>query len=276
VVSVASSRPLLTDQRQVTPTDLFRRSLRRSAPSGQPFLLVPEAGHYDSVMSSDARATPRLAGEGRRNLVSLGIAALVSVLSLVGYAVFAPLRFTPDTVALTSFVFWIAYSSAFLILTQVTFGTADAPTLRRWLAATNSKSRSLALPAAAAQWAVLAVLAVTLVLVLPGLLDSALANALSFAVVITAWLVTVTAYAVHYARLNTQEDSLAFPGKDGGQPVFADYYYLAAQLATTFSSSDVNILTTRARSIVTVQTYIGFAFSTFIIAMLISVLFLTN
>lgn len=93
---------------------------------------------------------------------------------------------------------------------------------------------------------------------------------------ITAWLVTVTAYAVHYARLNTQEKSLEFPGEHGDQPVFADYYYLAAQLATTFSSSDVNILTTRARSVVTGQTYIGFAFSTFIIAMLISVLFLTN
>lgn len=227
-------------------------------------------------MPSVARSTPRLAREGIRNLVALGIAAVVSVVALFGYAAISPVRFSPDTVALTTFVFWIAYSSGFLILTQVTFGRADAPTLRRWLAATNSSSRSLALPATAAQWAVLAVIAVVLVLVLPGLLDSVLANVLSFAVVITAWLVTVTAYAVHYARLNTQEESLQFPGKEGDHPVFADYYYLAAQLATTFSSSDVNILTTRARSVVTVQTYIGFAFSTFIIAMLISVLFLSN
>jgi len=232
--------------------------------------------YYDSVMPPDARSIPRLAREGARNLVSLCIAAVVSVVALFGYAAIAPLRFTPDTVALTTFVFWIAYSLGFLILTQVTFGKPDARTLRIWLAATNSPSRSLAIPAAAAQWAALAVIAVTLVLALPGLLDSALANALSFAVVITAWLVTVTAYAVHYARLNTQEESLEFPGKNGDQPVFADYYYLAAQLSTTFSSSDVNILTTRARSVVTVQTYIGFAFSTFIIAMLISVLFLTN
>ncbi|SDH33662.1 DUF1345 domain-containing protein [Microbacterium pygmaeum] len=225
---------------------------------------------------SDARPAPRLSSEGARNLVALAIAAVVSVLALVGYAVFATLRFTADTVALTAFVFWIAYSLGFLILTQATFGRVDSETLRSWLAATNSPSRSLAIPATAAQWAVLAVIAVTLVLVLPGLLDSPLANTLSFAVVITAWLVTVTAYAVHYARLNTQEKSLEFPGEHGDQPVFADYYYLAAQLATTFSSSDVNILTTRARSVVTGQTYIGFAFSTFIIAMLISVLFLTN
>ena len=234
------------------------------------------SGHYDSVMPSDARSAPRLVGEGSRNVVSLALAAVVSVIALFGYALIAPLRFSADTVALTTFVFWIAYSLAFLILTQVTFGEADAQTLRRWLAATNSSSRSLAIPAGAAQWAVLAVIAVTLVLVIPGLLDSALANALSFAVVITAWLVTVTAYAVHYARLNTQEKSLDFPGESGDRPAFADYYYLAAQLATTFSSSDVTVLTTRARSIVTGQTYIGFAFSTFIIAMLISVLFLTD
>ncbi|WP_395244281.1 DUF1345 domain-containing protein [Agromyces sp. MMS24-K17] len=227
-------------------------------------------------MASDARPTPLLAREGTRNLVSLAVAAVVSVIALVGYALFAPLPFSVDAVALTVFVFWIAYSLGFLILTQVTFGNADAGTLRAWLAATNSPSRSLAIPASAAQWAIIAVVAVALVLVLPGLLDSPLANALSFAVVITAWLVTVTAYAVHYARLNTQEESLEFPGKQGAQPVFADYYYLAAQLATTFSSSDVSILTTRARSVVTGQTYVGFAFSTFIIAMLISVLFLTN
>lgn len=217
-----------------------------------------------------------MAREGSRNLASLGIAAAVAVLALIGYALLAPVRFTPDTVALTSFVFWIAYSLGFLILTHLTFGGVDAATLRAWLAETNSPSRSLAIPATAAQWAILAVIAVALVLVLPGLLDSPLANALSFAVVITAWLVTVTAYAVHYARLHTQEPSLDFPGKSGGQPVFADYYYLAAQIATTFSSSDVSILTTRARSVVTGQTYIGFAFSTFIIALLISVLFLSN
>ena len=227
-------------------------------------------------MQPDASRRPALASEGRRNLVSLGIAAAVSVIALFSYNAAVPVRFSPDTVALTTFVFWIAYSLAFLILTQSTFGKADAHTLRTWLDATNSRSHSLAIPTSAAQWAILAVIAVTLVLVLPGLLDSPLANALSFAVVITAWLVTVTAYAMHYARLNTQEDAIELPGKKGDGPVFADYYYLAAQIATTFSSSDVNILTTRARSVVTGQTYIAFAFSTFIIAMLISVLFLSN
>ena len=227
-------------------------------------------------MPTEVRPTPVLAREGLRNLVALGIAAVVATTCLLGYNAIWSVRFSGDTVALTTFVFWIAYSVAFLILTQYTFGRADARTLRAWLAATNSPSRSVAVPTLAAQWAVLAVLAVTLTLILPGLLDSVLANALSFAVVIASWLVTVTSYAMHYARLNTQEESIELPGKKGDGPVFADYYYLSAQLATTFSSSDVNILTTRARSVVTGQTYISFAFSTFIIAMLISILFLSN
>lgn len=53
-----------------------------------------------------------------------------------------------------------------------------------------------------------------------------------------------------------------------GVPVFLDYYYLSAQIATTFSSSDISILTTRARAVVIGQTYISFSFSTFIITML--------
>lgn len=228
-------------------------------------------------MQPDVRSAPALSREGTRNLVSLGIAAVVSIIALLTYNFVWPVRFSGDTVALTAFVFWIVYSLAFMILTQVIFGRVDSRTLRIWLAATNSPNRSAAaIPTSAAQWAVLAVLAVVLVLVLPGLLDSVLANVLSFGVVITAWLVTVTAYAMHYARLNTQEESLELPGKKGDGPVFTDYYYLSAQIATTFSSSDVSILTTRARAIVTGQTYIAFAFSTFIIAMLISVLFLSN
>lgn len=136
------------------------------------------------------------------HVVSLGIAAVACVMALFGYAMVAPLRFTPDTVALTTFVFWVLYSVGFLIFTHATFGKADAATLRGWLSATNSPSRSLAIPMSAAQWAVLAVIAIALVLTLPGLLDSPLATTLSFAVVIAAWLVTVTAYAVHYARLD--------------------------------------------------------------------------
>ncbi|PZU40189.1 MAG: hypothetical protein DI573_04835 [Microbacterium sp.] len=88
---------------------------------------------------------------------------------------------------------------------------------------------------------------------------------------------------VWLAATNSPRRSAAIPtsaaqwaGKTGEGPVFTDYYHLSAQIATTISSSDVTITAPRARAIVTGQTYIAFAFRTFIIAMLISVLFLSN
>lgn len=223
------------------------------------------------MSASQDVVVPAFARDARRNLVALGIAAVVATAALVVSAALTPIAFTIDVVALTAFAFWVAYSVALLILTHVVFARLDAARLRSILLATTSTVRRL--PTVNVQWSVLAFAAVGLVLALPGLLDSPLANALSVAVVLSAWLVTVSTYAVHYARLNTLEDAVALPGSSPG-PVFADYYYLAAQIATTFSSSDVSILTTRARTVVTGQTYISFAFSTFIIALLITVLFL--
>ncbi len=96
--------------------------------------------------------------------------------------------------------------------------------------------------------------------------------ALSAAVVMMSWLVTMVAYAVHYARIAATVGGLTFPGDEG--VVFWDCVYLATQVQTTFSSSDVTIETTLARRIVTGHTLVAFAFDTIIIALLISVLFL--
>lgn len=231
------------------------------------------ASGYDPVMvSSPTDQIPRLASERSRNLLSLGIAVVTTFAVLVAYAVVVPVRFTLDAVALTTLVFWILYSLSVVVLTHRVFGSADHATLRRWLYASTPSARNL--PTVNVQWSLIATAAVGLVFVLPGLLDSPIANALSFVVVISAWLVTVTSYAVHYGRLNSLEESVDLPGKADGS-VFLDYYYLSAQIATTFSSSDIAILTTRARAVVIGQTYISFAFSTFIIALLITMLFVT-
>lgn len=120
----------------------------------------------------------------------------------------------------------------------------------------------------------LAVIAVAVVWLTPGLLDSVVANVPAFGLVARSWIVTVPAYAVHHARLDATAPSLDFPGD--GPSVFRDCFYLAAQVATTFSSSDVSILTTLGRRVVTGQTPIAFVFRTFVIAMLIAVIFLTN
>ena len=51
-----------------------------------------------------------------------------------------------------------------------------------------------------------------------------------------------------------------------------DFNYLAIQVSTTFSSSDVTIEHTAARRVVSVHSLIAFAFNTIIVALLVSVL----
>ncbi|WP_139417636.1 DUF1345 domain-containing protein [Agromyces laixinhei] len=235
------------------------------------------------VTKTTRSGVPALASDARRNWTSMAIAAGVTVLVFVISHVIVDFRFSTDSVVVTSFVFWICYSVTYAVLTQRVFARRDAATLHAWITATTPTRRrelfearlSGAGPTLNVHWAILALASVALLLASPGLIDSPVANGLGVGVVVSAWLVTVYAYAVHYARLNAAVPSLEFPG-DESQPVFADYFYLSAQIATTFSSSDVSILTTLARRVVTGQTLIAFAFSTFIIAMLITVVFLSN
>jgi uncharacterized membrane protein len=96
--------------------------------------------------------------------------------------------------------------------------------------------------------------------------------ALSGAVVTTAWLVTIVSYASHYARIVATVGGLTFPGEQG--VVFWDCVYLATQVQTTFSSSDVTIESTLTRRIISGHTLVAFVFNTVIVALLIAVLFL--
>ncbi|MEV8212968.1 DUF1345 domain-containing protein [Leifsonia sp. NPDC077715] len=232
--------------------------------------------------ATTASPTPPLAWDARRNLAALGIAVVPTAVAFGVYHAVRPFGFTWGSVVVTSFAFWIFYSLAYLVLTHVTFRHATAGELRDWLRATTPTRRAQRIeaslggggPTANAHWSVLAMIAVAAVWLTPGLLDSVVANVLAFLVVGCSWIVTVYSYAVHYARLNATAESLGFPGT--APPVFLDYFYLSAQVATTFSSSDVTILTTVGRSVVTGQTIIAFVFSTFVIAMLLSVIFLSS
>ncbi|WP_165314431.1 DUF1345 domain-containing protein [Agromyces protaetiae] len=237
----------------------------------------------DASAATAASDPPRLAFDSARNRAALVVAAAVTIAAAAVYHVFVQFRVTPDSVIVTSFVFWIGYSVSYSVLTHRTFTKRDAATFRAWIVDTTTarhRERTLADAAGAgpttnAQWAIFAILAVGLLVIAPGLLDSPLANALALGVVVSAWTVTVYAYAVHYARLDAAVSSIQFPG-DASTPVFMDYFYLSGQIATTFSSSDVSIVTTRARRMVTGQTLIAFAFSTFIIALLLAILFTSN
>jgi uncharacterized membrane protein len=127
-------------------------------------------------------------------------------------------------------------------------------------------------PTISVQWSGLATVSVVALAFSPDLLKQPVLLALSVAVVATSWLTTMISYAVHYARVAATVGGLTFPGDNG--VVFWDCVYLATQVQTTFSSSDVTVGTTLTRKIVTGHTIVAFAFNTVIIALLIAVLFL--
>jgi uncharacterized membrane protein len=127
-------------------------------------------------------------------------------------------------------------------------------------------------PTISVQWSGIAIVSVVALAVSHELLKRPLLLALGVAVVITSWLTTMLSYAVHYARVTATVGGLTFPGDDG--LVFWDCVYLATQVQTTFSSSDVEVRTTVTRKIVTGHTLVAFGFNTVIIALLIAVPFL--
>lgn len=186
-----------------------------------------------------------------------------------------------DLVAQCLLAFSAMSSIAYTLHTVRIFGRADATRLRTLLTASTPRGRigevEAALsgtgPTIAVQWSVIAIAAVLAFTLWPGLLHEPTTVLFSILVVAASWTVTVIAYAVHYARYDAATQALAFPGTNADR-VFADYVYLAVQVQTTFSTSDVSLLDTGSRRVVTGHTLVSFAFNTVIIAMLITVLFL--
>jgi hypothetical protein len=94
---------------------------------------------------------------------------------------------------------------------------------------------------------------------------------LGIAVVVTSLALIITSYAVRYAREAAEAGGIEVPGAERLRP-FSDYLYLAIQLATTFSSSDVTLTTSSARRIASLNSLVAFAFNSVVVALLVSVL----
>ncbi|MEZ3159070.1 DUF1345 domain-containing protein [Microbacterium sp. BWT-B31] len=224
-------------------------------------------------------SVPLLASDFRR--LALACAAGVVIAAVVLGIIVLTGGTADSTLIVVGLLSFSAGSSlVYLVHTVVLFGRADGPTLARWIAASTPRGRFGAVeaslsgtgPTIAVQWSVIAIAAVLVFTIWPGLLDRPVTVWLSILVVAASWGVTIVAYAVHYARLDAAAHCLQYP--DGNPRVFTDYVYLSVQVQTTFSTSDVSLASTAARSVVTGHTLVSFAFATVIIAMLITVLFL--
>jgi len=224
--------------------------------------------------------TPRLAYDFHRLLFS-AVIGVPSALAAVGlYQAFSGTGVSAVAVFVALYTFSATSSLVYFLTTFAIFHNADADSLARLVAATAPTGRLSRVqaeiagtgPTISVQWSVVAIVSVVALALSPDLLKQPLLLALSVAVVVTSWLTTMLSYAVHYARVAATVGGLTFPGDNG--VVFWDCVYLATQVQTTFSSSDVVVGTTLTRKIVTGHTLVAFGFNTVIIALVIAVLFL--
>jgi uncharacterized membrane protein len=226
------------------------------------------------------RTHPRLASDALRGWIpSVAMLPIVLVVPWVLVLLGADVDVSTIAVA-TVFIGWSLISVLTAVLTLMTFRRASSAELRRWLLETEPPKRTALLwkvanGGGATGWAVsgslLAVMAVLILSFLPVYRESTTVVFSGIAVVVTSLALTISSYAVRYAReWASDSGGIVFPGNQ--EPTFMDFNYLAIQVSTTFSSSDVTIERTHARRVVSVHSLISFAFNTIIVALLVSVL----
>lgn len=223
--------------------------------------------------------TPRLASDTVRGWIIFAISLPTSV--VIPFAIVllgGPTERTPLTIS-TLFLAWTWLGIITTALTLATFLRADASQLRRWLVATTPHTNRARLirtlnGGGSTSWAVsgslLAILAVAVLMFQSTLASEPLVLWSGIGVVVSSLGMTISSYAVRYAREYATKSGFEFPGKE--RPKFVDFLYLAVQVATTFGASDVSVLTSSARILVTVNSLISFAFNTVVVAVLVSLL----
>lgn len=256
------------------------------AASADPTHQVADPGPQPDGRRSDVdptRGRPWLASDGTRYLVSLGVTAVVAA----AYGAITPTLGAGDAGALGLVVTvylgaWSVYSLLYAGLTWAVLRRADGDRLAQWLTEDRSARRrrrrienfaGTAGPVGAVSFCAAAIGAVVAAAVLPQLRDDPVIVSLAVLVVAASWLLTVTVYAVHYARENAQHGGLEFRGADvEGPPSLTDYTYLAIQVGTAYNGADVTVVSRAMRRTVSVHAVVAFVFNSVLIALLVSLL----
>ncbi len=225
------------------------------------------------------RTHPRLAHDGIRGwLPGLILLPLVVVIPLVLVWVEADVERSGLSIA-TVFIWWTLVCLLTAILNVTTFNKAAAEDLARWLRETQPPERTkwvwiIVHGGGSTGWAItgsiIAVFAVLVISFIPAFRSSSVIVFSGIAVVVASLALTITSYAVRYARESAVSGGIVFPGKDA--PRFVDFVYLSIQVSTTFSASDVQLERSAARRVASVHSLIAFTFNTIIVALLVSVL----
>lgn len=243
--------------------------------------MVPEAVTWQSGRMTDTDTTqvPRLVNDVFRGWIALSITVTLVVIAQILTALTIPDVSVERLTWSALFLMWGILAVVTTVLIFATFGRATPVELRTWLAATTPQTRGKRIAWAingggAVSWAItgsfLAVGAVVVLTFNERFRSDAIIVWPAVGVVIGSFVMMITAYAVRYARENVLNGGAEFPGT--AEPRFTEYVYLAIQVATTFGGSDVEITRSAMRRVVSVHSLFAFAFSTVIVALLVSVL----
>ena len=229
--------------------------------------------------TGDRSRVPRYASDVFRGLAAF-VPAFLATMALEALIIVTTEVSVLELGTTSVLAFWTFYGVSAIFLTWRAFGRLTAAELERRLRATappEGRWRQVlwaTLGGGAVSWALtgstIAVVAVVYLALNPSLASSPLVSWSAVAAIAASWAVTSTAYAVRFARENVARGGLDFPG--GNRPTLTEYVYLAVQVGTTFSGSDVEVTTPAMRRVVTGNSIISFAFNTVIVALFVSVL----
>lgn len=233
-------------------------------------------------MARSPRTHPLLASDLWRSLIafllSLPVAfAVTVVLGLSGALVGVESR---SLTAASYFIAWTAFVVVLVVMTVARFATASATDLRRWMRETTPRPvfwrRFLwatlgggAVPLALTV-STITVIALVIIATNRELRGSPVVIGTGIATAAASLAAIIVGYAVRYAREDATRGGFAFSGED--RPAFGSYFYLAVQVTTTYSSSDVALVAPNARRMVAVHALVAFVFTTVIVALFVAVL----
>lgn len=236
----------------------------------------------------DGTLVPRLASDPWRHSMASVAMALVSVpLTLLNiWRLRAEGRLgeylqTPTLIALAPVLIgFVIYCVVYTVLTMRILHGVRGERLRAWLLVVDpSRDRHerlmLVLSGGGSvgygvSVSLIAMTAVLMLVLRPDLIADRWTVVGAVASVIGAWVVLMITFAARYARFWANHEGVEFPG--GEDRTWGDFCYLAVQVSTTFSSSDVSLTGHRVRSAVTAHSIVAFVYNTVVVAMLVSIL----
>lgn len=231
----------------------------------------PLAGSVDAV----ARGNRRLHRESTRHTLASLIAGAFAALAVLGMSALGGVDLSMrSSLASALTLAFGAYGPAFLWLSHLAFRSLSGDRLRARLRRSEELSAIVrVLGGGPTSWAVLIVVVGVISVVLLATSGDTVNLWLIASCVLGVggtWVLLVAVFAVEHMRGWAERGGLEFPGEE--ERDFGDFVYLSVQLSATFSSADVALTNRPARRLVMVQSIVGFAYSTVIIAVFASLL----